>query len=120
MDALALLSLQIEWGADEALDDAPVDRLRAVAPERPAASPSIGLTPATQASATLARPMAPATSPTPAAPAGTAAERALAAAGAALDLDALRAAIAAFDGCVLRDTATKPVLPRARPPPACC
>ena len=29
MDALALLRLQIEWGADEALEDAPVDRLRA-------------------------------------------------------------------------------------------
>ena len=29
MDALTLLRLQIEWGADEALEDAPVDRLRA-------------------------------------------------------------------------------------------
>ena len=32
MDALALLRLQIEWGADEALEDAPVDRLRAPGP----------------------------------------------------------------------------------------
>ncbi len=32
MDALSALRLQIEWGADEALEDAPVDRLRAVPP----------------------------------------------------------------------------------------
>ena len=31
MDDFALLRLQIEWGADEALDTDPVDRLRAVA-----------------------------------------------------------------------------------------
>ena len=32
MDDLAALRLQIEWGADEALEDAPVDRLRAAPP----------------------------------------------------------------------------------------
>ena len=32
MDDLAALRLQIEWGADEALEEAPVDRLRAVSP----------------------------------------------------------------------------------------
>jgi DNA polymerase len=42
MDALALLRLQIEWGADEALNDAPVDRLRAVGAE-PAEPGSKGL-----------------------------------------------------------------------------
>ncbi len=35
MDALAALRLQIEWGADEALADAPVDRLRPKTPDRP-------------------------------------------------------------------------------------
>ena len=32
MDDLSALRLQIEWGVDEALEEAPVDRLRAVPP----------------------------------------------------------------------------------------
>jgi len=51
------------------------------------------------------RPAAPAPAATPAAR-GTPAERALALAGQAESLDALRAAIASFDGCPLRDTAS--------------
>lgn len=102
MDALALLTLQIAWGADEALDDAPVDRLRPAEPMRPAVVPTA---PAVAAPARPQIGLAPA-------PTGTAAERAVAAAGAARDLDALRAAIAGFDGCALRDTATNPVLPQ--------
>ena len=60
--------------------------------------------------------LAPGASPPPAHPAvrghhpgsapGTPAERAAAAAGQARSLDDLRAALAAFDGCALRDTAT--------------
>ena len=100
MDALTLLRLQIEWGADEALDDSPVDRLRP-APTLPAQAP---------------RPAPPTAAPVATfVPAGNAAERALAAAGAADSLDALRAAITAFDGCGLRDTATNPVLPAGDP-----
>lgn len=101
MDALALLRLQIEWGADEALDDSPVDRLR------PAAAPATILRPAP--------PPAAAPPPLPDSPRAGAAERAVVAAGAAETLDALRAAIAGFDGCALRDTATKPVLPAGDP-----
>ncbi len=89
MDAFALLRLQIEWGADDALDDAPVDRLRAVARPAPAAAALIQPRPA----------------PAPDTPKATPAERALVAASQADTLDALRAAMAAFDGCALRDTA---------------
>jgi uracil-DNA glycosylase family 4 len=91
MDAYAALKLQIEWGADEALDDAPIDRLRP-APSRPVAVPE--------------RPSPPPAQATPTSPRGAPAERATQAAAAATTLDALRDAIAAFDGSPLRDTAT--------------
>lgn len=87
MNALALLRLQIEWGADEALEDAPVDRRRAEGQG--------GGVPHS----------APAAAPPPVAASGTPAERAASAAGQAQTIDALRAALAAFDGCALRDTA---------------
>ena len=84
MNDLAWLTLQLEWGADEALEDLPVDRR--VAPLAPAAAPvpqkitaSIG-------------------------PAGVAQAQALA--QAAGDLSALKAALAGFEGCALRATAT--------------
>lgn len=85
-DAFALLRLQVEWGADEAIDPDPVGRLRPLE-VRPAAPPP--------------RPVA-AQDP----PKGTPGERALAAAAQAATLDDLRAALAGFDGCALRDTAS--------------
>lgn len=93
-DALALLRLQFEWGADEALDLDAIDRLRPV----------------------QARPVA-VTRPAPvvATPSGTAAERALALAGGAATLDELRAAVAGFDGCALRDTASNLVFAEGDP-----
>jgi DNA polymerase len=83
-----LLRLQIEWGADEALEDAPVARLRP-APATPTAP--------------IAR-----VSPPPVLPSGvgTPAERAMAAASQATSLETLRGALAGFDGCALRETAT--------------
>jgi DNA polymerase len=90
MDARALLRLQMEWGADEALEEAPIDRLRPTAPprrvappDRPAMHPAQpeGVRPSADAAATLA-------------------------ALRAATLAALRAAIAAFDGCALRATAS--------------
>jgi DNA polymerase len=84
-DAFALLRLQVEWGADEALDLDPIDRLRPVE-ARPVPPP---------------RPV-----PVAEAPKGTAGERALGLAGRATTLDELRAALADFDGCALRDTAS--------------
>ncbi len=99
---LAALALQTDWGADEALEDAPPDRARAPAPPPPEAVPD--RTPAAAA-------------PTPmraAAPAPVAA-RAAAAAAAADSLSALRDAIAAFDGSALRETATNLVFADGAP-----
>ncbi len=97
MDALGWLRLQLEWGADEALADAPVDRRTAPARAgtgdgRPARSRApilpagAGASPLATGAGALARAHALA------ADAGTLAE--------------LRQALAGFDGCALRATAT--------------
>jgi uracil-DNA glycosylase family 4 len=93
-DAFALLRLQVEWGADEAIDLDPIDRLRPVE-ARPVARPK----------------------PTQVAgqPKGSPGERALALAGQAATLDDLRAAVAGFDGCALRDTASNLVFAEGDP-----
>lgn len=93
-DAYALLRLQVEWGADEAIDLDPIDRMRPVE-TKAAASP---------------RPVA---APEP--PKGTAGERALALAGQSATLESLRAALAGFDGCALRDTASNLVFAEGNP-----
>jgi DNA polymerase len=95
MDRLATLRLLIEWGADEALEVMPRDRLQALVP--------IGLKIA-------GAPPAPRRVPS-----GGSAERAAAAATAAPGFAALRAAITAFDGCSLRDTATNLVFAEGDP-----
>jgi DNA polymerase len=96
MNALAALRLQIEWGADEALAPEPVDR-RHAAP--PLAAPPVHAAP----------PEAPATRR------GGAEARAAALAAAAATPEALREALAAFDGCALRDTATHLVFEDGNP-----
>ncbi len=93
MDAVEALRLQYEWGADEALLDAPQDR-------RAAAPPVAALPPAGRP--TAPRPTA---KPAPALPAGPAEAAALAAA--CQSLDELKAALTSFTGCALRDTATQ-------------
>ncbi len=93
MDDLTALRLQIEWGADEALDDAPVDRLHRVQVPAPVARHSLSRG---------AEEGGQGASPTRSSPA----ERALQAAAGASTLEELRAAIAAFDGCALRETAS--------------
>ncbi len=103
MDDRAALLLQIEWGADEALEDAPVDRLRAATPPPNPLPQGEGeaLTPASPP------PLAGGGRGEGAPPPRTApAERAFQSAAAAATLEDLRAAIAAFDGCALRDTAS--------------
>jgi DNA polymerase len=98
MDALEMLRLQMEWGADESLDDAPIDRLRpprATPPPMPVRRP----TPA----------------PSPPVPSGTPVERAIRAAAQADTLDSLKAAIAGFEGCPLRDMATNLVFAAGDP-----
>jgi DNA polymerase len=84
MDLVEALRLQIEWGADEALLDAAQDR-RPVAPPPPRPAPT-------------ARPAA-------ALPAGPA--EAARIASACATLAELAAALKAFTGCALRDTATQ-------------
>jgi len=95
MDMLAALALQIEWGADEAIDVVPVDRMRApvalaarVPPPLPQAVP------------------APAVGPV---------ARARDVAGAATTLESLCAAMAGFTECPLATTATNLVFGAGNP-----
>jgi len=97
-DPLSLLRLQIDWGADEALEGHPVDRLAARAP---AASPRPALAPDP---ARAARRVAPA--PQPAPPQTPPAARTLA---------EWHALVSGFTGCGLRDTATHTVLAEGDP-----
>ncbi len=105
MDGLAALRVQLDWGADEALEEAPVDRRR-----DPSAHATAGNAAATPAAAS-ARPAVPAPAQaTPAqarsaTPPGIAAEQAAHAAAAAASLPALREAIAGFTLCPLSATA---------------
>jgi DNA polymerase len=99
MDAWADLRLQIEWGADEALDDLPIDRLVAPPPRMVAPAPAPAVP--------LPRPVAVA----PPAPAQRAGEIA----AACNTLDDLREALAKFDGCPLSATATNLVFGDGNP-----
>jgi uracil-DNA glycosylase len=108
MDDLAALRLQIEWGADEALEDEPVDRLSGQAPPPPRPSPA----PRERESS----------APSPMqlgrigeGVRGAPVERAMHAAAGAHTLAELRAAIADFDGCSLRDTASNLVFAEGDP-----
>jgi DNA polymerase len=87
MDDLAWLKLQIAWGADEALDARPRDRLTQAAPE-PA-----------RVVAPVARPAVAAVTPV------GAVARAEALAAGAGTLEALRTAVAGFSDCPLQSTA---------------
>jgi DNA polymerase len=110
MDALTALRLQIEWGADEALAEAPVDRLSArVAAQRAIAAPSAAPDAAAAADRIVLRPAAPA------APRLAPALRAQEVADAASTLEELRDALAAFQGCPLAATATNLVFSDGNP-----
>lgn len=93
-ELIAALALQLDWGAEEALEDAPPDRSAParVAPSLPAAEPSPPQVAGPSAAVVALAPPA--------------AGRAAAAAAAATSLDELREAIRAFDGSSLRETAT--------------
>jgi uracil-DNA glycosylase len=97
MDLIEALRLSVEWGADEALLEAPQDR-RGQAPAAPV------LATPTEARGLATRPAAPAVQPRPAA-AGPA--EAVRLAEACNSLVALEQALARFTGCALRDTATQ-------------
>ena len=97
-NTLSTLNWLVEAGADEALADAPVNRLVAKAPTPP--TPPARVAP-------LAQPV-----PRPAAPAPIdtdAIGNAQVSAAAATTLAELRAALEAFDGCALKRTATNTV-----------
>ena len=96
MDSLAALRLQVEWGADEALDDLPRDHFRSMR-EVPGAAPSVAARLPVTARAT------PVTA------------RSQSAAASAATLGELHAALEAFDGCPLRATATTTVRPDGNP-----
>lgn len=87
IDALTALRLQIEWGADEALGNEPLDRFARAAPAMP-----------TWAAASV-QALAP-QSPGP---------------PEAASLEELHAALLAFEGCALRATATQTVRPDGNP-----
>ncbi len=90
-EALELLRLQLEWGADEALDEQPLQRLASpAAPTRQLRAPD----------AVSVR------EPTVVVAARGQVRGAEESAAAADSLQALRAAVAGFSGCSLRDTAS--------------
>ncbi len=117
MDDLALLRLQIEWGADEALEADPVDRLRV-----PAAIAVLARANTTPGAGSQAPDPPPRISlaavpprPTPATVAATDGERARRLVEPAGSLEALREAIAGCDFCALRDTASNLVFAEGDP-----
>jgi len=100
MDSLAALRLQVEWGADEALDERPRDRFQAAPGSRANDPPAI----ATPVPSRIA-----ARTTTPGAVDGRVA------AASAETVAALHAALDGFDGCPLRTTATTTVRPDGNP-----
>ncbi|MBV8118614.1 MAG: uracil-DNA glycosylase, partial [Alphaproteobacteria bacterium] len=120
--ALALLRWYVEMGADEAIGDEPIDRLRQPttatakpAATKPAARPAPAPAPPALASDGANR--VPAVRAVAAAPpaafaqsAAQAAQSARALAARADSLAALEAAIAGFEGCALKRTATNTVI----------
>ncbi len=122
--ALALLKLYIEWGADEAIEETAQSRLGATAVPGPGAAAQ----PAPRQAPPVPRPgepaMKPPESPVAAAPAAAkplgpldqaAVDSARSAARAAQSLEALREALAQFDGVSLRKTATNLVFADGNP-----
>ncbi|MGF1658980.1 MAG: uracil-DNA glycosylase family protein [Rubrimonas sp.] len=111
---LAALAWQVELGADEAICEAPVNRLDRAPPARPAPAPSQAA-PGTDRRASAKPTATPA--PTPPAQPG-AAESARAIAARCATLDELAAALAGFEGCALKQGARNCVFsdgdPRAR------
>lgn len=105
MDDLAALRLLVEWGADEALADVPVDRFAPPPAIAAAANPGPAQLSPRPAPALLR----------PSARGAAAVSQAGALAAAAATLDALHAALDGFEGCPLRATATNTVRPSGNP-----
>ncbi|HYE49940.1 MAG TPA: uracil-DNA glycosylase [Azospirillaceae bacterium] len=121
---VAALSWLLEMGVDEAVGDTPLDWTTIAARRAPAGAPSGAAAPAVRrpgeppraaAPRAAAPPLSSPTAPLGAAEAGQSARDA---AAAAATLEELRAAVAAFEGCALKATASNTVFadgnPRAR------
>ncbi len=105
MNMLAALRLQIEWGADEALEDEPVNRMAA---RTAVLSPELVPTPTISDISSLQSRAAPAVLLQPV-------QRAQEAAAAANTLEELRQALLAFEACALATTATNLVFADGNP-----
>ncbi|HKP27705.1 MAG TPA: uracil-DNA glycosylase [Dongiaceae bacterium] len=115
--ALALLKLYIEWGADEAIESTPQSRLGAtlLRPAIPAQKPTLPVPPAPQLSEQPMPAFRPAAAPVRTLGDQAAVLSAREAARAAPDLAALREALARFDGVSLSKTATNLVFADGNP-----
>jgi DNA polymerase len=115
-DLAALLAWQAAAGADEAISEAPVDRYKAAAsapPTKPLAAPAAPIAKPAAAKPTTPRVAAkPAPASIPLTPAAVSARDL---AGAAKSLEELVEALAAFDGCALKKTATNLVFADGNP-----
>jgi DNA polymerase len=119
--ALVLLALQRDWGADEGLSDEPLDRFADRPANAPleAPSPHIATEPAKSGlpgrAVSVSAAVVSAATALPRGAARPAATQAAALAAACTTLPELRAAIAGFEGCALRDTATNLVFSDGNP-----
>src|SRR6266404_6478873 len=115
-DLATLLAWQAAAGADEAISEAPVDRYKAAAsapPTKPLAAPAAPIAKPAAAKPTTPRVAAkPAPASIPLTPAAVSARDL---AGAAKSLEELVEALAAFDGCALKKTATNLVFADGNP-----
>ncbi len=112
--ALTELAWLVEAGADEAIDAAPVDRLAARAPAPPA--PATARAPAAAPVTSSAGPKrAPVVAPAPLSSTEEALTTARELAQAAGTLDELKAALAGFEGCALKQTAMNLVFADGNP-----
>ncbi|KZD12933.1 uracil-DNA glycosylase [Oceanibaculum pacificum] len=109
-DPAALLRWYVESGIDEAIEDQPIDRYRLAAEARERAMTG---------KSSPARPAAAATRPPPAAALGAGLDDGMATARrlaeGADSLEALRAALAGFEGCALKQTAMNMVFADGNP-----
>lgn len=102
---------QLEAGADEAIGDAPIDRyaVAAKAPKPGTAKPAPAERPAPSAAPSPPPVSPPPRTPRPLASANAEAESAREIASACTTLAELKAAVEAFEGCALKETATNTV-----------
>jgi DNA polymerase len=116
-DPAAVLRWYLDAGVDEAMGDAPLDRFAAASAPSPLppAQATPAVTPA-RASQTVPQPQAglmpAASAPSPASPAGATAAHL---AAEAQTVDALRAAVEAYDGCGLKQFASRTVFADGNP-----